>query len=132
MRTRATRDKRFFLGCDAWKRDDPNSCSHSEWPDSGSSQSGSKAGSTASHPKVGTACPKCGNGNLKLRHRKSDGKPFLSCDSWKPDADDNCSHIENVEAKSPARRSEGTRRTSTRTTSKGVGGWSPGRSRKRG
>ncbi|CTQ47293.1 DNA topoisomerase 3 [Roseibium aggregatum] len=132
MRTRSTRDKRVFLGCDAWKRDDPNSCSHSEWPDSGSSRPGSKSGSTATHPKAGTACPKCGNGKLKLRHRKSDGKPFLSCDSWKPGSDDNCSYIENFETKSPARRSGGTRRSSAHSAPKKSGSWSPGRSRKRG
>lgn len=105
MRTRKARKTgKTFLGCDNWRKDDDSSCTHSEWPDDGSSSgsggSGSRrtrsSGGVSSHPKEGTECPQCGNGKLKLRHSKKNGTPFLSCDSWKPGAADNCGYIENV------------------------------------
>ncbi|MEO0797308.1 MAG: DNA topoisomerase 3 [Verrucomicrobiota bacterium] len=118
MRTRKARKSgKLFLGCDNWSKYNPNFCSHSEWPDDGSA-TGSSAGArhaVASHPKEGTDCPKCGNGKLRLRHSKKTGNPFLACDSWKPDASDNCGHIENVDA--PGRNAGG-RRSSRKFKSK--------------
>ncbi len=82
MRTRKsakTGDR--FLSCDAYKKDDPASCRHAEWP----------------RPKVeplageGVLCEKCAAGRMKTRSTK-DGRSFLSCDGYDPKDERSCRH----------------------------------------
>lgn len=80
-----------YLACNAWNKDDPNSCRHAVWPE-------------ADRPKVkpmegdGTRCPKCGKGTLRtrvIRKGESKGKTFLSCDNWvKDDPSSSCDYVQ--------------------------------------
>lgn len=127
MRTRvAQKTGKRFLACDNWRKDDPNSCKHVEWSNAddekgktGSSRAGGfgassarrrggsshssttrvSSGGSSSHPREGAECPKCHKGHLKLRTKKDNSGSFLSCDSWRPGATDNCGYIENTDGK---------------------------------
>lgn len=79
-----------FLACNAWNKDDPNSCNHSKWPDDPKRQVKPIEGH-------GKPCPKCGKGKLVTRQvQKGEhkGKSFLSCDNWSKDNPNSCGHSE--------------------------------------
>lgn len=79
-----------FLSCNAYKKDDPNSCTHSEWPQDPKREVKPIEGH-------GKPCPKCGKGKLVTRVVGSGdhkGKSFLSCDNWRKGDPTSCSHSE--------------------------------------
>lgn len=85
-----------FLSCDGWKKDDPNSCSYSAWPDSGPKKA------VPAMEGDGETCPKCGKGKLVTRMiQKGDnkGKTFLSCNNWKKGDPSSCNYVKWPEDK---------------------------------
>ena len=77
-----------FLSCDAYNKDDPNSCKFTKWPDEPRKMI----------PKLdgdGSDCPACGKGKLVTRAVLSGphkGKRFLSCDAYSKDDPNSCRH----------------------------------------
>jgi DNA topoisomerase-3 len=75
-----------FLSCNAWKKDDPKSCSHAIF-------------SEDSRPKVqpipgdGELCKKCGKGKMRTKSTKGD-KLYLSCDNWRRDDKTSCDNVD--------------------------------------
>lgn len=87
MIAKGERKGQRFLACNAWRRDDPDSCSHAVWPDD----------RTEVKPLEGhgAPCEKCGKGKMVTREiRKGDnkGKKFLACDNWRRDDPDSCTN----------------------------------------
>lgn len=85
-----------FLSCNAWKKDDPNSCSYSAWPDSGPRKP------VKAMDGDGQSCPKCGKGKLVTRAiAKGDnkGKTFLACDNWTKGDPKSCDYVRWPEEK---------------------------------
>lgn len=74
-----------FLACNAWKKDDPNSCRHAIWPED-------KKPAVKAMPGDGETCPKCGQGRMVTRMSKT-GKRFLSCNAWKKDDPNSCNNV---------------------------------------
>lgn len=84
-----------FLSCDAYNKDDPNTCRHAIFPDSGPKQD---VKPVEGHGKT---CPKCGKGQLMTRKSKS-GSVFLGCNNWvKDNAKLSCDYVEFPEEKIP-------------------------------
>lgn len=84
-----------FLVCDAYNKDDPNSCRHAVWPNSPKKDVKPIEGH-------GETCPQCGKGKLATREiQKGDhkGKKFLSCDAWSKDDPNSCNYSKWPEAK---------------------------------
>ncbi len=63
-----------FLSCDAYKKDDPNSCRYAKWPDPGGKPVKKMDGD-------GQPCPQCRKGTLVTKEHK--GNRYLSCTNWK-------------------------------------------------
>nr|WP_313015680.1 DNA topoisomerase 3 [Brucella intermedia] len=63
----SSKSGKLFLGCNNWKKDDPNSCSHAIWPQS--------------NDNTGEQCPQCKKGFLVNRKTK-DGRDFKSCNQY--------------------------------------------------
>ena len=85
-----------FLSCNAWKKDDPNSCDYSAWPESGPRKP------VKPMEGDGQQCPKCGKGRLVTRAiGKGDnkGKTFLSCDNWRKGDPMSCDYVKWPEDK---------------------------------
>lgn len=79
-----------WLSCDAYDKNDPNSCTYAKWPDD-------KGKPIEKLEGDGKACPKCGNGHLATRVVGSGphkGKRFLSCDNYKKDDPASCDYVE--------------------------------------
>lgn len=75
-----------FLVCDAWSKDDPNSCKHAVWPNTPRKEVKPIDGH-------GETCPKCNKGKLLTREvakGEHKGKKFLSCDGWSKDDPNSC------------------------------------------
>lgn len=84
-----------FLSCNAYSKDDPNSCRHASFPESGPTQQVKPA---EGHGKT---CPKCGKGQLITRKSKA-GNVFLGCNNWVKDNPKlSCDHVEFLEEKIP-------------------------------
>jgi DNA topoisomerase-3 len=82
-----------FLSCDAYKKDDPNSCRHAVFPESGPKKEVKPADGH------GKTCPKCGKGQLMTRKSKS-GTVFLGCNNWVKDNPKlSCDYVEFIEEK---------------------------------
>lgn len=84
-----------FLVCDAYNKDDPDSCRHAVWPNSPKKDVKPIEGH-------GETCPQCGKGKLVTREiQKGDhkGKKFLSCDSWSKDNPNSCNYSRWPEVK---------------------------------
>ena len=82
-----------YLSCDAYVKDDPNSCRHAVFPEAGPKKEVKPA---EGHGKT---CPKCGKGQLITRKSKS-GTVFLGCNNWTKDKPElSCSHVEFIEDK---------------------------------
>jgi DNA topoisomerase-3 len=75
-----------FLACNAWSKDDPNSCRHAIWPDD------AKKANVKPMPGDGEACPKCGQGRMITRMSRNN-KRFMSCSAWKKDDPKSCNHV---------------------------------------
>lgn len=75
-----------FLVCDAWSKDDPNSCKHAVWPNTPRKEIKPIEGH-------GEICPQCHKGRLVTREvtkGEHKGKKFLSCDAWSKDDPNSC------------------------------------------
>lgn len=72
-----------FLSCDAWRKEDPESCRYTAWP---------ARPAVEPLPGDGQACPKCGKGVMVTRVGRTSGARFLSCNAWKKDDPNSCSH----------------------------------------
>ena len=70
-----------FLSCDAYDKNNPNSCRYSEWPKP----------KIAALPGDGEVCAKCRNGHMRSKSTK-DGRVFLSCDGWRKDDPQSCNN----------------------------------------
>jgi DNA topoisomerase-3 len=75
-----------FLACNAWKKDDPDSCRHAIWPDD------DKKSNVKPMPGDGETCPKCSQGRMVTRMSRNN-KRFLSCNAWKKDDPKSCNHV---------------------------------------
>jgi len=73
-----------FLACNAWRKDDPNSCRHAIWPDD-------KKPNVKPMQGDGEACGKCGKGFMVTRASRT-GKRFLACSAWKKDDPKSCNN----------------------------------------
>ena len=84
-----------WLSCDAYSKDDPNSCRYAKWPDDNGKPVEKLEGD-------GKACPSCGKGRMVTRMVASGehkGKRFLSCDAYDKDDPNSCRHSEWPKAK---------------------------------
>ena len=75
-----------FLSCNAWKKDDKDSCNNSVWPDEGQVKVAAVEGD-------GALCTKCGRGKMRTKKSKT-GKLFLSCDNWRRDDKTSCDNTD--------------------------------------
>jgi DNA topoisomerase-3 len=90
-----------FLSCDAYNKDDPNSCRHAVFPDSGPKKDVKPADGH------GRTCPKCGKGQLITRKGKT-GAIFLGCNNWVKDNKSlSCDYVEFPEEKIAALPGDG-------------------------
>ena len=98
MRTRVVlvgekKERTKVLSCDAYSKDDPNSCRHIVWPDR------PKADPVPPAAGHGNPCPKCKVGKLVTK-KSAKGAIYLSCDNWKgKDAPGNCDYFAFPEEK---------------------------------
>lgn len=79
-----------WLSCDAYDKDDANSCKYAKWPDDGGKPIEKLEGD-------GKLCPKCGVGHMvtrAVREGASKGKRFLSCDAYDKANPSSCRHSE--------------------------------------
>lgn len=77
-----------FLSCDAWRKDDPDSCRFAKWPDDGKP--------VPKLPGDGDKCPTCGKGTLVTRMLNSGdhkGRRYLSCTEYRRDDPKACKHV---------------------------------------
>lgn len=84
-----------FMACDAWRKDDPNSCKNAVWPDQPKKEIKAMEGD-------GQVCPKCSKGHLRTRMiQKGDnkGRTFLACDNWSKDNKNSCDFVKWPEQK---------------------------------
>lgn len=90
-----------FLSCDGYNKDDPSSCRHAVFPESGPKQD---IKPVEGH---GKECPKCHKGQLVTRKSKT-GSFFLSCNNWVKDKPElSCDHREFIEEKIPPMPGDG-------------------------
>ena len=78
-----------WLSCDAYNKDDPNSCRYARWPDDGKKVEKLEGD--------GKLCPSCRKGHLVTRlisTGEHKGKRFLSCDAYNKDDPNSCRHSE--------------------------------------
>jgi DNA topoisomerase-3 len=82
-----------YLTCDAYNPDDPNTCRHAVFPESGPKKDVKPA---EGHGKT---CPKCGKGQLITR-KSAKGNVFLGCNNWVKDNKAlSCDYVEFPEEK---------------------------------
>lgn len=98
MVSRGDHKGKKFLFCNAYDRDNPDSCKHSIWPNSPRKEVKPIEGH-------GEVCPQCNKGKLVTREvlkGAHKGKKFLSCDAWSKDNPNSCNYsrwpqVEQVE-----------------------------------
>ncbi len=99
--TKGDQKGKRFLSCDAYSKDDPNSCRHAVFPESGPKKEVKPA---EGHGKT---CPKCGKGQLITRKSKT-GTVFLGCNNWVKDNPKlSCDYVEFLEEKIPSLPGDG-------------------------
>lgn len=90
-----------YLSCDAYNKDDPNTCRHAVFPDSGPKRD---VKPVEGH---GETCPKCGKGQLMTR-KSAKGTVFLGCNNWVKDNKAlSCDYVEFPEEKIAALPGDG-------------------------
>jgi DNA topoisomerase-3 len=76
-----------FLSCDAYRKEEPDSCRYSKWPEE----------AVKPLPGDGNVCPKCGKGRLRtrvIRQGDKKGERFLSCDAYDASDEGSCRYSE--------------------------------------
>lgn len=87
------KERTRVLSCDAYNKDDPNTCRHIVWPDRPQQAPVPPAAGD------GTVCPKCKVGRLVTK-KSAKGAIYLSCNNWKgKDQPGNCDYFAFPEEK---------------------------------
>lgn len=88
------KERTVVLRCDAYNKDDPNTCRNIVWPDR------PKAEPVPPAKGHGETCKKCGKGQM-ITAKSAKGAIYLKCNNWKKDAPNNCDNFAFPESDGP-------------------------------